>query len=45
MTGVQTCALPISEVMEEHIREHLGKGKASEEVTDDLLAIVRAYLK
>ena len=35
----------MAEVMEEHIREHLGKGKASEEVTDDLLAIVRAYLK
>jgi hypothetical protein len=35
----------MAEVMEEHIREHLGGGKASEEVTDELLAIVRAYLK
>ena len=35
----------MAEVMEQHIREHLGGGKASEEVTDDLLAIVRAYLK
>ena len=35
----------MAEVMEEHIREHLGGGKASEEVTEDLLAIVRAYLK
>jgi DNA-binding FrmR family transcriptional regulator len=35
----------MAEVMEQHIREHLGGGKASEEVTNDLLAIVRAYLK
>ena len=35
----------MAEVMEEHIREHLGGGRASEEVTEDLLAIVRAYLK
>jgi DNA-binding FrmR family transcriptional regulator len=35
----------MAEVMEEHIREHLGGGKAPEEVTEDLLAIVRAYLK
>jgi DNA-binding FrmR family transcriptional regulator len=35
----------VAEVMEEHIREHLGGGKAPEEVTEDLLAIVRAYLK
>ena len=35
----------MAEVMEEHIREHLGGGRASHEVTDDLLAIVRAYLK
>ncbi len=36
---------PMAEVMEEHIREHLDGGNASEEVTEDLLAIVRAYLK
>jgi hypothetical protein len=35
----------MAEVMEEHIREHLCGGKASEEVTEGLLAIVRAYLK
>ena len=35
----------MAEVMEDHIREHIGRGRASEEVTDDLLAIVRAYLK
>jgi DNA-binding FrmR family transcriptional regulator len=35
----------MAEVMEEHIRAHLGGGKASEEVTEDLLSIVRAYLK
>ena len=35
----------MAEVMEGHIREHIGRGRASEEVTDDLLAIVRAYLK
>ena len=35
----------MAEVMEEHIREHLGRGRASEDVTEDLLAIVRTYLK
>jgi DNA-binding FrmR family transcriptional regulator len=35
----------MAEVMEDHIRDHIGRGRASEEVTDDLLAIVRAYLK
>jgi len=35
----------MAEVMEGHIREHIGRGRASEEVTEDLLAIVRAYLK
>ena len=35
----------MAEVMEDHIREHIGRGRASEEVTNDLLAIVRAYLK
>jgi FrmR/RcnR family transcriptional regulator, repressor of frmRAB operon len=35
----------MAEVMEDHIREHIGRGRASQEVTDDLLAIVRAYLK
>jgi DNA-binding FrmR family transcriptional regulator len=33
----------MAEAMEDHIRDHIGS--ASEEVTDDLLAIVRAYLK
>jgi DNA-binding FrmR family transcriptional regulator len=35
----------MAEVMEGHIREHVGRGRASEEVVEDLLAIVRAYLK
>lgn len=35
----------MAEVMEDHIRDHIGGSKASQEVTDDLLAIVRAYLK
>jgi DNA-binding FrmR family transcriptional regulator len=35
----------MAEVMEDHIREHVGRGRASEEVVEDLLAIVRAYLK
>jgi DNA-binding FrmR family transcriptional regulator len=35
----------MAELMEDHIREHIGRGRASQEVTDDLLAIVRAYLK
>lgn len=35
----------MAEVMEDHIREHIGRGRASAEVTDDVLAIVRAYLK
>ena len=34
----------MAEVMEDHIREHIGRGRASQEVTEDLLAIVRAYL-
>jgi DNA-binding FrmR family transcriptional regulator len=35
----------MAEVMEDHIREHIGRGRASEEVTEDVLAMVRAYLK
>ena len=35
----------MAEVMEDHIIEHIGRGRASEEVTNDLLGIVRAYLK
>jgi DNA-binding FrmR family transcriptional regulator len=35
----------MAEVMEDHIREHLGRARASREVVDDLLGIVRAYLK
>jgi len=35
----------MAEVMEDHIRDHIGGSRASQEVTEDLLAIVRAYLK
>ena len=35
----------MAEVMEDHIREHVGRDRASQEVVDELLAIVRAYLK
>ena len=35
----------MAELIEDHVREHVGHGRASQEVTDDLLAIVRAYLK
>lgn len=35
----------MAEVMEDHIRGHIGGAKASQEVTNDVLAIVRAYLK
>ena len=35
----------MAEVMEDHIREHVGRDRASQEVMDELLAIVRAYLK
>ena len=35
----------MAEVMEDHIRDHIGASRASQEVTEDLLAIVRAYLK
>jgi DNA-binding FrmR family transcriptional regulator len=35
----------MAELIEDHIREHIGRGRASREVTEDLLAIVRAYLK
>lgn len=35
----------MAEVMEDHIREHVGRDHASQEVVDELLAIVRAYLK
>ncbi|HZD30924.1 MAG TPA: metal/formaldehyde-sensitive transcriptional repressor [Candidatus Angelobacter sp.] len=35
----------MAEVMEDHIREHIGRGRASDDVIDDVLAMVRAYLK
>lgn len=35
----------IAELIEDHICELIGNGRASQEVTEDLLAIVRAYLK
>jgi len=35
----------MAEVLEDHIRDHIAKGKPSPEVMDDLIEIVRAYLK
>ena len=35
----------MAEVIEDHIREHVGRARASEEVVQDVLSIVRAYLK
>jgi len=35
----------MAEVMEDHIRDHVGRTRASQEVVDELLGIVRAYLK
>jgi DNA-binding FrmR family transcriptional regulator len=35
----------MAEVMEDHIRDHVGRARASQEVVDELLGIVRAYLK
>jgi len=35
----------MAEVMEGHIREHIARGRPSPEVTEDLIEIVRAYLK
>jgi len=36
----------MGELMEDHIRNHMpGKTKASEEAVDDLIEIVRTYLK
>ena len=35
----------MAELIEDHIREHIGRDRASQEVSEDLLAIVRAYLK
>jgi DNA-binding FrmR family transcriptional regulator len=35
----------MGEVLEGHIRDHIAGGKPSREVTDDLIEIVRAYLK
>ncbi len=35
----------MAEVMEDHIRDHIANRKPSAEVTDDLIEIVKAYLK
>ncbi len=35
----------MAEVLEGHIRDHIAGSKPSREVTDDLIEIVRAYLK
>jgi len=35
----------MGEVLEGHIKDHIAGGKPSREVTDDLIEIVRAYLK
>ena len=36
----------MAELMEDHIRNHMGrKGKDTEEAADDLIEIVRSYLK
>jgi DNA-binding FrmR family transcriptional regulator len=35
----------MGEVLEGHIKDHIAGGKPSPEVTDDLIEIVRAYLK
>jgi DNA-binding FrmR family transcriptional regulator len=35
----------MGEVLEGHIRDHIAGSKPSREVTDDLIEIVRAYLK
>ena len=35
----------MGEVLEGHIKDHIAGEKPSREVTDDLIEIVRAYLK
>ncbi|MDR3749218.1 MAG: metal/formaldehyde-sensitive transcriptional repressor [Acidobacteriota bacterium] len=35
----------MAEVLEGHIRDHIAKARPSPEVTEDLIEIVRAYLK
>jgi DNA-binding FrmR family transcriptional regulator len=35
----------MAEVLEGHIRDHIAKARPSPEVTEDLIGIVRAYLK
>jgi DNA-binding FrmR family transcriptional regulator len=35
----------MAELMEDHIRNHMGNSKSSEEAAEDLIGIVRAYLK
>ena len=35
----------MAEVLEDHILEHVAKGKPSPEIADDLIDLVRAYLK
>ena len=35
----------MAELMEDHIRNHMSRSKSSEEAADDLIGIVRSYLK
>ena len=35
----------MAEVLEDHIRDHVATGKPSPEIAEDLIDIVRAYLK
>jgi DNA-binding FrmR family transcriptional regulator len=35
----------MAEVLEDHIRDHVAKGKPSPAIAEDLIDIVRAYLK
>ena len=35
----------MAEVLEDHILQHVAKGKPSPEIADDLIDLVRAYLK
>jgi DNA-binding FrmR family transcriptional regulator len=35
----------MAELMEDHIRHHMGKSKSAEAGVDDLIEIVRSYLK
>ena len=35
----------MAELMEDHIRNHMPRNKSSEEAADDVIQIVRSYLK